>query len=101
MSTQNRPIYSSTEITNFYSDHLKQFGDSSKGVGWKNDMAQTIRFSQLAKVFESADSLSINDFGCGTGVFYTYMLSQGLKGIRYYGFDILDEMVNIAKKKLS
>ncbi len=101
MSIPNRPIYTSAEIIDFYSGHLKEFGDSSQGVGWKNDHAQVVRFSQLAKVFQKTESLSVNDFGCGTGEFLTYMASQGYSNVTYNGYDILGEMVEAARKKLS
>ncbi len=100
MSTQNRPIHSSQEIVDFYSGHLKEFGDSSKGVGWKNDEAQMVRFAQLARVFQKDEKFSVNDFGCGTGEFYKFILIQNCREIAYNGYDILIEMIDAAKKKI-
>jgi SAM-dependent methyltransferase len=100
MSTRNRLIFSSQDIIDFYSNHLKDFGDSSKGVGWKNELAQNIRFEQLVKVFKRRENFSINDFGCGTGQFYNFLLSNGFRGILYNGYDILGEMIETAEVKL-
>src|SRR5690242_6571340 len=99
MSTQNRPIFSSQDILDFYTNHLKDFGDSSKGVGWKNEYAQTIRFEQLAKIFRKKEKFSVNDFGCGTGEFYNFLLSSGFRNFLYNGYDILEEMITTSEKK--
>ncbi|MBI1770275.1 MAG: class I SAM-dependent methyltransferase [Bacteroidetes bacterium] len=100
MSTPNKPIYSSAEIIDFYSERLKEFGDSSRGVGWKNDRAQIIRFLQLARVFQKREHFSVNDFGCGTGEFYKFLLSQNFNEVTYNGYDILPDMVAAATEKI-
>lgn len=100
MSTQNSPIFSSQNIIDFYSNHLKDFGDSSKGVGWKNELAQQIRFEQLVKVFKRKEKFSVNDLGCGTGEFYNFLLANGFRSVLYNGYDILEEMIKTAEEKL-
>ncbi|MFZ6013525.1 MAG: class I SAM-dependent methyltransferase [Bacteroidota bacterium] len=100
MSTPNKPIHRHESITGFYSDALKNFGDSSKGVGWKNDQAQDVRFEQLAKVITIKSDFTVNDLGCGTGKFYKFLLDRGYQPSVFQGYDILDEMVEAAKKAL-
>lgn len=100
MSIPNSPIYSSKEITSFYSENLDAYGDSSRGVGWKNDEAQNVRFQQLLKVLQSGSEFTLNDLGCGTGKLYDYMLSLGFTPALYNGYDILDEMILVAGKRL-
>lgn len=100
MSIPNKPVHSSRDITEFYTGNLRAHGDSSKGVGWKNDEAQYTRFAQLVKVIEKRSGFSINDLGCGTGKFYAYLLSEGFAPVLYHGYDILDEMINAAKQSL-
>mgnify|MGYP001806141883 CR=1 FL=1 len=81
--------------THFYNDKLSQFGDSAKGVGWKDEAAQIIRFEQLAKVILADTTFSINDLGCGTGGFASFL--AGKKPLFVYkGYDIMDEMVQRA-----
>lgn len=101
MSTPNNPVYSSVEITDFYIQQLNMHGDSSKGVGWKNDEAQHVRFTQLAKVINKDSSFTINDLGCGTGRFYNFLIQEGYKPATYYGYDILEEMIKAAQQSLS
>jgi SAM-dependent methyltransferase len=101
MSTPDKPTHKSDNITRFYSDHLSGHGDSSQGVGWKNDAAQEIRFIQLLKVINVKSGFSINDLGCGTGKLFTFLTSNDFEPSRYYGYDILPEMVDSARIKLS
>lgn len=100
MFTPSDSIFLKPDIVNFYMNHLKEHGDSSQGVGWKNDLAQQVRFSQLVKVIQHDRDFSINDFGCGTGELYTYLCAQNFVEINYHGYDILDDMVNLAEQKL-
>ncbi len=99
MSTPD-PIHSHPDIVDFYTKHLNEFGNSSKGMGWKDDHAQLIRFVQLARVISQKEKFSINDLGCGTGRFYHFLSEQGYASYQYYGYDMLDEMIDIAKRNL-
>src|SRR5688572_8842324 len=100
MSTQDKVIFQSDDIRKFYLHQLKEFGDSPQGVGWKNDAAQHIRFAQLAKVL-SQKNFSLNDLGCGTGRLYDFLTDTHGSLVRYLGYDILDEMIDEAKKKFA
>ena len=91
-------MLNNSEINDFYLGKLKEHGPSSKGVGWKDDAAQEIRFRQLIKIIDTADQFSINDLGCGTGELLR-LLDNGFKGCyRYSGYDILEEMIINARK---
>lgn len=96
MSTPDE-VFFSKNIKNFYSSHLRDFGNSAKGVGWKNTEAQHIRFDQLVKIIATAD-YSINDLGCGVGELYKYLLERHLKPREYLGYDILTDMVDTANQ---
>jgi hypothetical protein len=100
MSTQGDSIHTSKEIVSFYTDHLKNFGDTPKGVGWKNDLAQEVRFEQLIKIInQKINNFTINDLGCGTGKLYSFLSAKNFQPT-YYGYDILEEMIEAAKTYL-
>lgn len=84
----------------FYSDKLAQHGSSAKGVGWKDENAQQIRFDQLAKIIEGNSEFTINDLGCGTGSFAEYLLEKPTS-FTYTGYDISLEMIERAKKNIN
>jgi len=100
MSTPNNPIYASREIIDFYTEHLKDHGGSAKGVGWKNEQAQVVRFEELSRVFKAKENFYVNDLGCGTGEFFNFLLKHGFTRVSYQGYDILGEMVEAARKKI-
>jgi len=100
MYTPNEGIHTDQKILDFYIEKVKRFGNSSLGVGWKDDNAQWVRFAQLLKVIESKRGFSINDLGCGTGMFYKYLISESRLPHLYNGYDILKEMIQIAEANL-
>lgn len=86
------------DIDKFYQDNLQQFGSTAKGVGWKNDEAQRVRFSQLLKLVTSQKAFSINDLGCGVADFVDFLTNEK-HNFRYYGYDMMPEMIQRAKNK--
>jgi SAM-dependent methyltransferase len=96
MSTPDE-VFFSESIKNFYSNHLRDFGNSAKGVGWKNTEAQHVRFDQLVKVI-SKPNYSINDLGCGVGELYKFLTERNRVPAQYLGYDILQDMVDAAAR---
>jgi SAM-dependent methyltransferase len=86
------------KIDSFYRNNLKEHGSGSKGVGWKDDAAQKIRFDQLIKIFEDTLPFTLNDLGCGVGDLWGYLNQRGFQLSAYNGYDILDEMITLANK---
>jgi SAM-dependent methyltransferase len=96
MSTPSKNVHTGQDIVKFYTERLQSHGNSSQGVGWKNDDAQIIRFVQLAKVVADLEAFTINDLGCGTGQFYKFLLTNKFAPTCYIGYDILQEMIDEA-----
>lgn len=100
MSTGGNEIYSDSKILDFYIQHLTQFGNSPQGVGWKDDKAQIVRFAQLSKIITSDTDFSINDLGCGAGRYYNYLRESKFAFSHYYGYDIIQDMIEESTKNL-
>ena len=86
------------KLNQFFLDKLNQFGISSKGVGYNGKQAHETRFEQLIKLLDRNNHFSLIDYGCGYGALYDYLASAGYE-LDYYGYDIMPEMVQIAKDK--
>lgn len=84
----------------FYRQRIKDFGPTAQGVGWKSDDAQQVRFSQLIKIIDGDHSFTINDLGCGTGDLVTFLQTRNFE-FYYQGYDVMQEMVKLARKKSS
>lgn len=83
-------------VEKYYSEKINQFGPVPRGVDWKNDESQTMRFDQLTRCIDRNQSTySVLDFGCGYGALLSYLLTEN-SHINYTGFDISVEMIKSA-----
>ena len=89
------------DLINYYRSNLDNYGPGAMGVGWKNEMAQQIRFEQLIKIIRDYSNFSINDMGCGVGDFYNYLSSKSYNFFDYYGYDMLEPMLAVGKAKFA
>ena len=86
-------------INHYYTDKIKIYGATPKGVDWNGEESQFVRFEQLSKIINK-DIFSINDIGCGYGKYFEYLQNRFLN-FNYYGFDLSQEMINNAKSPYS
>jgi SAM-dependent methyltransferase len=86
-------------LKEFYNHNLESYGPGAKGVGWKNEEAQSTRFAQLAKLLPLQENFSINDLGCGVGDLADYLEKRGFTDFLYTGYDVLEKMVRLAEEK--
>ena len=86
-------------INHYYTDKIKIYGATPKGVDWNGEESQFVRFEQLSKIINK-DIFSINDIGCGYGKYFEYLQNRFLN-FNYYGFDLSQEMINNAKSLYS
>jgi len=83
-------------INHYYTDKIKIYGATPKGVDWNGEESQFVRFEQLSKIINK-DIFSINDIGCGYGKCIEY-LAQNYNNYIYNGYDLSSEMIENAKK---
>lgn len=86
-----------SRIKNYFRKRLNEFGATPQGLDWNSLASQHIRFEQIIKVIDERDDYSLLDFGCGFGSLYDYLKEKGHTP-RYYGFDIVEEMVEKAER---
>ncbi len=84
-------------IDDYYTQKLKEFGATAKGVDWNSDESQHLRFDKLLSVIEPSNSFSVLDYGCGFGSMFNYMKGKFGK-FDYTGYDISAAMISEAKK---
>ena len=89
------------EVAQYYTEKLKAYGVSAKGVDWNGEESQLLRFKQILNLFSETSSLnglSIADLGCGYGAFLSYLISQSNGGFEYTGYDISKDMCLAASR---
>ncbi len=84
------------QVKSYFGKRIEQHGASPRGADWNGTESQNTRFDQLLKIVE-ASSFSILDYGCGTCALADYMDQIGLHA-DYYGFDILESAIEIARQ---
>ena len=91
-------------IAALYTLRLRECGASARGVYWKNEEGQQLRFEVLLGVVDLKDDvggISINDLGCGYGAFFSFLADRPLmQGSQYVGYDISEEMVLEAARRI-
>lgn len=84
-------------IDKYYTDKILKYGQTPKGVDWKDRKTQVIRFEQLLKIINIKKKFILNDLGCGYGSMYLYMKNANYKDFFYYGYDLSEEMIKNAQ----
>ncbi len=99
-----RPSYL-TNIARVFDHRIDKFGNTPKGVLWKNIEGQQLRFEVLAGILDDvfpAGKISINDFGCGYGAFFDFLVDlPSTSALTYTGFDMSQHMVRAARHRIS
>ncbi len=88
------------EIDKYYTQKLKEFGATAKGVDWNSDESQHLRFEKLLAVIgPPREFFSVLDYGCGFGSLY-HEIENRFPDFQYTGFDISSSMIREAKKTI-
>ncbi|MBL4803846.1 MAG: class I SAM-dependent methyltransferase [Alphaproteobacteria bacterium] len=88
-------------IESLYTENIRTKGETSTAVGWNTAECQELRFDKLSSYIED-DNYSVNDYGCGFGSHLLYLTETlGHKVNAYNGYDISQDMLDAAEKKLS
>jgi SAM-dependent methyltransferase len=91
-------------IAALYTLRLRECGSAARGVYWKNEEGQRLRFEVLLGVLDLKDDaggITINDLGCGYGAFFDYLADKPvMQGSRFFGYDISDKMVIEARTRI-
>ena len=91
-----------SKIAKYYGEKICNFGSNAKGVDWKDEYSQNLRFKQLLKIIYNNMSITLNDLGCGYGALYLYLNQETpLKVSKYYGYEISEDILVNAKKLIN
>ena len=85
------------QVQDYYTEKVQTHGASAKGVDWKNEESQYLRFRKLAEIIKEQQDFSINDLGCGYGAFVSY-LDDHYSAFDYRGVDLSNSMIEEANK---
>ena len=83
-------------VVDHYERQLARFGPTARGMDWKDESSQELRFRLLCEVCD-LDGLSVHDLGAGAGHLCDYLVKQGRR-VDYSGSDLSGAMVESARQ---
>ena len=84
------------QVKSYFDKRMQEHGASPRGSDWNSETSQNVRFDQLLKVI-GVQSCSLLDYGCGYGALADYLVTKGFD-VDYYGYDILENAIEIARQ---
>lgn len=87
-----------TEVADYYSAKLAEYGETPRGVDWNGEESQELRFEQLTQVIPQLDGFSLNDLGCGYGALFEHLNSR-CRNFIYNGIDVSADMIRSAQDR--
>lgn len=84
------------DIQTYYTDKFEEHGPTARGVDWRDEGSQELRFEQLLRITEGLADFSLLDYGCGYGALLTRHTPPGMTS--YTGFDLSEVMVGHARE---
>jgi SAM-dependent methyltransferase len=87
-----------TAIATYYSDKIREHGDTPQGVDWNSEEGQLMRFQQLSKILSPEGEFSVNDLGCGYGAFFNFLRNR-FSSFSYSGIDVSNDMIKAAQSR--
>ena len=88
-------------IADHYKKCFDRYGESHLGVDWPKAEDVDKRHQVMLEIFkkDQSENITLLDFGCGVSHLFEYMRQYGYDHVQYAGLDILEEYVEVAKKK--
>jgi SAM-dependent methyltransferase len=90
-------------VADAFNHRLADWGATARGVYWRHEEGQKLRFEVLARVLDGDKGpFTVNDLGCGYGAFFDFLGARfGPRLARFAGFDISPAMVAEAKARIA
>jgi SAM-dependent methyltransferase len=80
-----------------YEARLREHSPTARGMDWKDERSQALRFAMLVDGLELAGR-SLHDVGCGSGELFAFLRERGLD-TDYRGSDLSTEMIEAARAR--
>jgi SAM-dependent methyltransferase len=86
------------DVADYYTARYRSFGDSARGMDWKDEASQRLRFEVLTRHLDLRGTPSLLDVGCGNGELLSFLEERGI-GVHYLGIDVCPEMVEACQRR--
>lgn len=86
------------QTADYYARRLRERGTGARGMDWRDEASQYLRFERLVLHLNLAAGASLLDVGCGSGELFEFCRRQGLE-VDYLGIDVSAEMVEACNRR--
>ena len=86
------------DVATYYTGRYRTFGDSARGMDWKDEASQRLRFEVLTGQLDLHRNPSLIDVGCGNGELRAFLEECNIP-VRYLGIDVCPEMVAACQRR--
>jgi hypothetical protein len=84
-------------VVSHYEETLRRFGPTARGMDWKDEASQRLRFAVLCDVCDLRGR-TLHDVGAGAGHLYDFLRERHLD-VEYSGSDLSAAMVEAARRR--
>jgi SAM-dependent methyltransferase len=84
-------------VVEHYEGRLREHGPTARGMDWKDEASQRLRFEILCGVAD-LEGKSVCEIGCGAGHLLDWLGERGTR-VRYVGIDLSEEMLAAARRR--
>ena len=85
-------------VVEHYESQLARHGPTARGMDWKDEASQRLRFDLLCGVCP-LEGRSVHEIACGAGHLWDFMTASGIRPSAYSGSDLSHAMVNAARAR--
>lgn len=84
-------------VAAYYTSTLERHGATARGVDWKDESSQVLRFEHLLAITDGAGPFTLNDYGCGYGAVLDALGARPMT--EFVGYDISSAMIEEARRR--
>lgn len=84
-------------VVGYYEDRLREHGPTARGMDWKDEASQELRFEILAQIGDLRGR-SVHEIACGAGHLADFLAARGID-CEYSGSDLSEEMIEAARRR--
>lgn len=97
MKSENRADTWLAPVQAHYEQRFREAGSTARGVDWRDEESQLLRFRQFDGLCAQSSVSSVCDLGCGYGAYLSHLREQRFSG-RYLGVDVAPQLLQAAAR---
>jgi SAM-dependent methyltransferase len=98
MATEDDFRQIAAEARNRFEERLDDADNDATALGWDSTESMETRFEAATELYDFSGK-TVLDVGCGFGNFYEYLIDSGQEPAEYYGIDISDAILDVARDR--